>query len=305
MDEKSLVIGLLAKTLNKPVEELSELLYQKSEDDGSEKLKDDSLDVSLDLIEKKISKVKSSNVDTKKIFDGAYKQAHKEIMEEFEKELRGKYELETEKTGLDLIDEVVNKFKSDDSKLTPDKIKISDTYRNREKELKKEMKDLKDQFETEKAEILTGFQKKETWGVVSKGISKKLDEINPVLPKNPKAASNLKELFIGSFSEFEWQLDADGKPLPTKAGKRVEDNLGNEIDFDAMVTGRIPEYFDIPAQGDKGGAGNDNKGGGAKTAGVPASFKDDNDYLKFVNNEPDPLKRIAAKNVWKAQQAKG
>lgn len=301
MDEKTLVLGLLTKTLNKSDEELADLLYQKA-DDGSETLKDESLDVVLDLIEKKISKVKGA-VDEKKLRDEGYSRAKKEVMTNFENEIKEHYELETEKTGTELIEDLVNKFKVDDSKLTPDKIKLSDTYRARERELRKEIKDLQSQFESEKETILSDFKKKETWSNVSREIGKRLDEVNPVLPKNPKAASNLKELFINSFADYEWQVDSEGKPFPTKEGKRVEDNLGNEIDFDVLISGRIPEYFDIQVQDKKGGAGNTG-GGQSGIQGVPNSFKDDADYLKYVNGEPDVNKRIAAKKVYEAQQSR-
>lgn len=296
MTERDLILGLLTKTLNKTDEELIGLLFEKS-NEGSETLKDEALTVSLDLVEKKIGKLKST-VNEKELRDSISKRVKGETMSDFEKELKEKYELESDKAGQELIDEIVNKYKVNDSEFTPDKVKLTDTYRNREKELTKQIKDLRKEFDTEKETLVKDFGKKETWNVIARDIRKKLIETDPVLPKNKKAADNLVDLFVGSFSEYEWQADGDGNHFPTKDGKRIEDKLGNEISFSSLVSDRINEYFDIPVQDKKGGAGNE---GGGTPKDVPVAFKDDAEYLKYIDNEPDLNKRIAAKKVFQSQ----
>ena len=300
MDEKTLILGVLTKLLNKTDEELTGLLFEKS-DDGSEKLKDDALDVSIDLVEQKVSKIKGSQFDEKKLRDDISKRVKNETLTNFEKEIREKYNLDSDRGGPELIDDLLAKFKSDDSALTPDKIKLTDTFRDMEKEFKKRMKDLEKNHEIEIETLKKTFQKKDAWNVIGRDIRKKLAEVSPVLPKNQKAADNLVELFVSSFADYEWQVDKNGKHLATKDGKRIEDNLGNEIDFDNLVSGRISEYFDIPAQRPKGGAGNE---GGGSGNGVPQSFKDETEYLKFLDTHPDLASRSAAKKVYQAQYGK-
>jgi len=296
MDEKELLLGLLTKTLNKSDEELAGLLYQNG-DDG-ETLKEGAHEEALGLLEDKIAKIKdASAVDEKKIRDEGYGRAKKEVMGHFEAELKEKYGVDSDSTGGDLVEEIVSKFREDNSELTPDKIKITQTYRDREKELKKEMRDALKEKDTEIEGLKTGFEKQTVWSDISGRIRKKLHDKTPVMPKNQKAASNLEDLFINSFREFDWQKDDNGQPIALRDGKRVEDSLGNEVPFDSLVEGRIQEYFDLPTQESKGSPGNENRGSTGGTA-----FKDEKEYYNYVSNEPDPEKRVEARKIWVSQQ---
>jgi hypothetical protein len=194
------------------------------------------------------------------------------------------------------VDEIVEKFKKG-SKLEPDQVKMTDTFRDAEKQFRKQLKDKESEYQTKIGELQKGFEKDKTWNVVSKDIRKLLLESNPVLPSNQRAAENLVSLYVDSFRDYEWQVDESGDHFPVKDGKRVEDNLGNPVVFKNLVTGRVPEYFDIKKQGDKGSAGNDNKSGAGQD-GVPSSFKDDQEYLNYIYKEPDVKKRIAAKQIF-------
>jgi len=293
------VASFLAKTLNKPDEELAELLYEKSEN-GELTLKDDAQDTAIKLIADKIKGIKDENKT--KLEDGttnAYKKGFKEASEKFEAEVRGKYGMESEQRGIELVDEVVNKFKSDDSKLTPDKIKLTDTYRDREKQLRTEAEELIKTKDEEISNLQAGFEKKSRWDLVSGDIVKILMEKKPVLPKSPKAAETMKKLFLESFSEYDWQVADDGNHIPVKEGERVEDSLGNALKFQPLVESRIPEYFDLYKQDTKGSAGNEGDGG--DTTDVPSTFKNEQEYNDYLDKETDPEKREKAYLNYKAQ----
>lgn len=301
MNEKTLLLGLLKKSFKKSDEEVAELLYEKS-DDGTETLKGEALNSVIDLFEKKISGIKEKfEIDENRLKEEGRKSAMKNLLSQFENEVKEKYSIDSEKEGLELIDDIIDKFKGS-SELDPDKIKLSQVYRDREKELMKQIKDQKKEFETSLENFKVEQSKKEVWKVAEKYISKKLAELNPAFPKNPKAAENLRNLFINSFAEFEFQMNGDETPLPMKEGKRVEDKLGNEVPFDSLIADRINEYFDIPVQNPKGGAGNESVK--PKLDGVPTSFKDNDEYVAYQTKEPDPQKRIAAKEIFKQQQKK-
>jgi hypothetical protein len=293
---KDLLLGLLTKMFNKTEKEAADILFEKSED-GEESLKEGSLNEVLNLYEVKLKKLREdSKGDKTKSFEDGYKKAEKEIMVKLEGDLKEKYGLESEKLGVELIDEVVEKFKKG-SKLEPDQIKMTDTYREMEKRLKKENKDKELESQTKIAELQKGFEKDKTWSVISKDIRKLLMESGPVLPSNQRASENLVNLYVDSFKDYEWQVDEAGDHFPVKDGKRVEDNLGNPVVFKNLVTGRVPEYFDIKKQGGKGSAGNDNNSGAGQD-GVPSSFADEKTYVDYVTKEPDVKKRIAAKEIY-------
>jgi len=293
---KEFMLGLLTKLFNKSEKEIADILFEKSEG-GEETLKEGSLNEVLDLYEVKLKKLRedSTGEKTKKFEDG-YKKAEKEIMDDLESKLKEKYGTDSESRGVELVDEIVDKFKKG-SKLEPDQIKLTDAYRDMEKQLRKQLKDKDTEWNTKVSELQKGHERDKTWGVVSKDVRKLLMESNPVLPSNQRAAENHVNLFVDSFKDYEWQVEESGDHFPVKDGKRVEDNLGNPVNFKMLVTGRVPEYFDIKKQDGKGSAGNDNKSG-ASTDGVPSSFADESSYLDYVTKEPDVKKRIAAKEIY-------
>jgi len=294
------VASFLAKTLNKPDEELAELLYEKSEQ-GEITLKDDAEVVALGLMQDKIKGLKDDfKLKESEGTDRAYKKGFEEAASKLENELRDKYSLESGSKGIDLIDELVDRFKSSDSKLTPDKVKLHETYIEREKQLKKEAKDQEKIFQEQIDGMKASFEKEKVWSVIYKDIRKKLMEAKPVLSKNERAAENQIDLFINSFGEdYEWQLADDGSHIPIKDGKRAEDNLGNVVKYDQLITGRIPDFFDLHVQDQKGGAGNE--GGDTVHTDVPQSFESDEAYNKYINSTTDPEKREQAYMNYKAK----
>lgn len=295
------VASFLAKTLNRPDEEIAELLYTKS-DEGETTLKDDAETLALGLIQDKIQGIKEeAKTKQKDIADNFHKKGLKEASEKIESDIREKYGLESESQGIELIDELVERFKVEDSKLTPEKIKLTDTYREREKQLRKEATEIVKSKEAEIEQLKADFANKQVWDKVSKDIESILMEKNPVLPKNQRARQNLKEVFLNSFSEYEWQLADDGNHVPVKNGERVEDNLGNALQFRPLIESRIPDFFDLYVQDKKGAPGSDNKGGSA-TDDVPQTFASETEYNNYLDSVWDnEEKRSKAYENWKAQ----
>jgi len=303
---KQFILGLLTETLNKSDEELAELLYQKSEE-GEETLKEGALDATKKLFEEKFQKIKTdSETKLKKVQDDFHKKGKKEALDILESEVKEKYDLDLDLQGIELIDAVIEKFKQVDTKLTPDKVKLTDTFREAEKQWKKELKESLAAKEKELEELKTGFDKEKTWSQVSRDIRGILMNQKPVLPKNQRAAENLVNIFLESFKDYEWQPGDNGEHLAIKDGKRVEDRMGNEVSFKSLIEGRIPEYFDIAVQGPKGNAGNEGGPGGGGSDGVPEKFENNEAYIKFVDAHPgeDNIDiRIKAMENWKKQEA--
>jgi len=292
------IASFLAMTLNKSTEEIAELLYTKT-DEGEETLKDGSLDVVLGLYESKIQGIKDeSKAKQKEIADNFHKKGLKEASDKFESELKEKYGLESEEQGIELVDQLVNKFKADDSKFTPDKVKIHPTYIEREKQLKKEAADLVKAKDAEIEELKAGFVKTQAWSKVEKSIRSILMEKKPVLPKNQRAADNIVNMFLDSFSDYDWQVDDNGEHMAMKDGTRVEDKMGNALQFRSLVESRITDFFDLHVQDDKGSAGNE--GGDSTHTDVPTKFESEDAYSKYLDSTTDPEKREQAYKNYKA-----
>lgn len=293
------VASFMAKTLNKPNEEIADLLYTKS-DEGEITLKEDAETLALELIQGKLQGIKDdSKAKQKEIADNFHKKGLKEASDKFESELKEKYGLESESQGVELVDELVEKFKVVDDKMTPDKIKLSDTYMDREKELKRAAKELEDTYQKKIEDMQLGFEKQAINTVVKKDIRKILVSLKPVLPKNERAAENQVDLFIDSFDEYDWQLSEDGDHVPIKDGKRAEDALSNAVKFKQLIEGRVPEYFDIYKQDGKGSAGNETGDGGVADLDVPKTFGGEAEYRAYLDKTTDPDKREQAYKNYK------
>ena len=299
---KQFILGLLSETLNKTLEELAELLYQKSEE-GEETLKEGSLDVVKKLFEDKFQKIKvDSETKLKKVQDDFHKKGTKDALERLESEIKEKYDLESESEGIELIDAVIEKFKQVDTKLTPDKVKLTDTYREREKELMKQIKVLEKTKNEEIDNLKIEFQKEESWKTVDGFIEQKLALLKLVFPKNPEAALTQKNLFKNQFKEFDYQLTEDGdEPIPIKEGKRVENRFGDPVKLSQLIEERASKHFDLAVQDSKGGAGNETGAGTTGAGDVPTKFASDEEYNKYLDSTTDPEKREKAYLNFKAQ----
>jgi hypothetical protein len=95
----------------------------------------------LDEDAKRVEAIKKS-VDTKPAFQDGFKKAQGEILTKFEKDLKEKFGLESDKMGLELVEELVSK-KSEGGQggdLTEDAIKRSKVFQDMESNLKKQIK---------------------------------------------------------------------------------------------------------------------------------------------------------------------
>ena len=144
MDLKELLIAYLGKSLNRPAEQLADLLFETS--DEGETLKGDALNALLALDAERVQKIKP---DTKQYFDNGYKKAQSEVMERVEKSLRERFNVDTDKqlTGDALLDAINAAMATEGTK--PDKIKTSAEYLALEREMRKQIDDLRSQHTAE------------------------------------------------------------------------------------------------------------------------------------------------------------
>lgn len=290
---KDTFLGFLAQTLNKPVEEIAELLYQKG-DDGS--LSDDLVENAADVLKKldveRVKKLRETADSSghKKALEDQRKRGYKEAREELEKELRETYGIESDKTGADLVADIVAKAAKSD--LPDDKVKRHPLFLDLEKRFKTEVSTLKEQHEAERGELEKQYAKKFTLADVKARALSELDKMNPVLHENPAIAAKLKSVFASEFEHFDFERQENGEYLVLKGEKRLEDDHGNPVGFDKLVKETASQYFTFKEQSAKGSAANRNGSGGDSTGSgkVP---KDENDLWEMYNKTTDPTERRA------------
>lgn len=271
---KEFITGFLAESLNLPVESVSELLFKKA-DDGktlTDELNTDAKDKISAALSEHIAKVKGS-VDTKKIADDQYKRGKVEALDTLERAIREKFGVQSEKRGVELIDEIVATVAKSD--LEDDKIKRSPLYLQLETRLSNDIQALTTKYEAEKADIEKGFKRKETLTEVRQKALGRLEVLQPVPYGTPEVFQTIKGAFAREFEAYDYEPGENGSFIAVKDGKRLENKFGHAITFDELVDSIVPRYFVLPQQGAKGNAGNATQTNGSTYAGsVPKSIED-------------------------------
>jgi hypothetical protein len=233
--------AFLAQTLNKPVEEVSELLYQ-SDDEGKVTLKENALDVLLNLDKSRISQIKGKSEE---ILNNGYKKAQAEILPRLEKEFREKTGYDSDKKGLELFLDYADSVKNQKVKLSDDEFKLDSRFLNAEKQwqskINEEITKVKGEYEGK----LTEYQSKEKQSKVFLAVDKVISGLNVKLPENQKAKENQKNAFLNSLLNDGYDYDFQEDGIIVKKGEaRLEDEHGNLLKFDSFVKSKALDFFD-------------------------------------------------------------
>jgi hypothetical protein len=253
-NEKKVLNGFLQKTLNLDTEALAGLYNEAGE----------LIDLST-VLEKDAERVAKFN---KKSTD-QYGRGLKEGAGKIEKEIKEKYEIDSELIGVELIDhlletkttELTSKFEDlKKSKLKDDEIEKHPKYMQlkleHDKQLKVKDKEWEDKFKAKEAE----FSRKETFDKVSKQALLFVDS-GFVLPEKAERAAALKDVLVKELQGENFNIQDDGTIiLLDKDNKMREDAHGKPISFKDYVDGMAVKYFDKREANARGNAGNKNEG---------------------------------------------
>jgi len=219
--------------------------------------------------------------------DKGYKKAQKEALSKFEQQVKEKYGYETDKMGIDLVDDIVsmNKGKGgiDDVKSHPDYIKLE---RQIESEfIPKTVLDEKlNEFESFKQTV----EREKVIGRVKEDARKAFRSLNPLLSKDPKRAANQESEFLNKLESFDFQVQEDGNHVILKDGKRIENENFNPISFNDFIKAKASDLYDFAEQGVKGSSGVDNNGGSSSAF----TWKDRSEFMNDYNKEQSPEQRV-------------
>lgn len=290
--------ALLGRILNLPKEKVVEFY----EADGVT-LKADAIDSIVSIDAQRIKQLKDANKEElTRMHDTGYSKAKGEALARYEESLRTEFGIDNkELKGIDLIKEVVAKHSK--IEIDDDKVKLHPRYIELERKLANEYlpKADVDKIKAEFEEFKTQIEKAKITSVIKTDAIKLFRALKPVLSKDPARASNQEMDFVEKLISFEFDLQKDGNHIIKQNGQRLETANGNPINFADFVKSEASKYFDFEQQGDKGGAGNSNNNGGGVNIAVPQT---EQEYVKMLANESDPVKQVALMNAWKAKNNK-
>lgn len=275
---KTIITGLLSKAYNFDNGKIAEL-FKDGETELSEEQQKEILQKLLDEDAKRVEAIKKS-VDTKPAFQDGFKKAQGEILTKFEKDLKEKFNLESDKMGLELVEELVSK-KSEggqSGELTEDAIKRSKVFQDMESNLKKQIKQTETDFQNKINEIQDGYKAEQTFSNVSQKALQIFNGLNPILPQNKTVADNQVKFFVNTLKDFKFDVQDERIVVMDKDGKVLEDGHGNSRSFEDIVKETASGLFEFKANNGGSGSGNGGQGqggsGSSYAGNVPKTFEE-------------------------------
>jgi len=230
------------------------------------------------LIETKdAERIKKLSGDSK----NQYSRGLKEATQKLEKEIKEKYEVESDLIGVDLIDHIIEtkteevKGAEGDILKNPEVIKLVNQHAKDKKIWDKEWQTKLDIKEKEVNEANL-FKEVESVAIAE------FDNLNPILPEDAKKAKALKDILINELKKYKHQKDGDNISVLSQDGTVLKDQHGYPITFDAHVKNIAEKYFDFKKAEDRSSPGNKESGQtGTKKIYKP---KDDQEYVRMMQD---------------------
>ena len=275
---KTIITGLLSKAYNFDNGKIAEL-FKDGETELSEQQQTEILNKILEIDAQRVENIKKS-VDKKDAFQDGFKKAKSEVLTDFEKGLKEKFGIESDKTGLELVEEVVSK-KSEGGQggdITEDAIKRSKVFQDMESNLKKQITTVKTEYETKINEIQDGYKAEKTFSNVSQKALQIFNGLNPILPQNKTVADNQVKFFVNTLKDFKFDVQDERIVVMDKDGKVIEDGHGNSRSFEDIVKETASGLFEFKANNGGSGSGNGGQGqggsGSSYAGNVPKTFEE-------------------------------
>lgn len=296
MEDQKILVGLLSKALKLDNGKIAEIL-------NSEKTDDEKLNEFLEIDAERIEKLKTSASGDKMTFQERYAKTKKEVLEALETQLKENYNIDSDKTGLDLIGEIVseNLKTNGGAEITEDDVKKHPTYHAAVRDYKKQLADKEAEHTTKLNEIETNQKKAVALSSVKEKANTLLSTLDPILSQNANVANTIKNNFLRELEGYDYDVQEDGSIIVTKDGKTIDDKHGHAKAFDDLVKETAGNWFDF--KGNNGGenAGNKNKDG--DNGGVIPKFKNQSEVDAYMMNDAIALDdRLKAVDDWKASQ---
>lgn len=273
-------------------------LYKKTEADVTDHLKtvegdeiDDAkvIDILKGFDAEKVTTLKTEATER---FNNGVKKGQKETATRFEKKLKATFEIdEDDLEGDDLLSKVEEIAKAKPSKADPSKIDYSiltpeelakiPAYINREREWNNKLKEKDTEKENAVLEVKREIKNSAIKSKASRLALSKLNERNPILPKDATKAEKLKhKLLVEELQGYSFMEAEDGTLIPLdEEGKPRQNANGIQVDFDSLVNDIIENNFEFAvaeerkSPGQKNGTPPSKPDGATFTGKAPANSK--------------------------------
>lgn len=214
----------------------------------------------------------------------------KEGAGKLEKELKEKYEIESDLIGVELFDFIIEnklegvKANPDDVMKHPDVTKLINSHGKEIKAIKKEYED-KLRNKEEEVNYSNFFAE-----VKGKGIAE-FEALNPILSDDPKKAVSQKGILVRELEKFKYRKDGDSIIVLKEDGTNLVNEHGHPVSYQEHVKSIAESYFDFKAAEERSSTGNQNtQQKSSKKVRMP---KDKAEYVEMMkDNALTPAERV-------------
>jgi len=235
-------------------------------------------------------------------FDEGHGKAKRETFDAFEKQLKEKFGVDADKTGVELVEAIVNEKVGKAGTVTEEQVKSHKAYldlkESQDKAVKEAAKTVQQQFDAYKSQV---ENEKVVTQVKQRALSK-LDSLNPILPEDAAKATKQKELFLKEVAAGRYRIEGEKVILMKEDGTDLTDEHGNRVDFEKHVETSAASIFDFKAGDGRQGAGGQKKQGEPGQGAKKYSFKDAADFQKQFYGTNDSKERAEIAKAYNEQQ---
>lgn len=214
-----------------------------------------------------------------------YNRGLKEASLKLEKELKSKYEIESDLQGVELVESIVLSKIEETSKDVKDISKHPKMVEARlqwEKEQQKRDKEWEGKLKAKDEEFAVMKIKDK---VKTKGLTL-LDEFKAIHHDNPVRAQAMRDIYLNELLSKKFIEDENGEPVAIDTdGTPLKNEHGYAIGLKELAKGISDKYYDYQKADARSSAGNTTTGSGGN--GLPKSVEDAEKELKDLNITPE------------------
>jgi hypothetical protein len=301
MNYEKVLRSFLSKTLKMDAGQIDALLTADNEETLETNL--------LDADKTRVATLSTPKKGT--TFQDGYAKAKGEVLTQVEKEIKEKFGVDADVTGVsELVDLVISEKVQAGGKakdLTDDDVKKHPAYQQMEKGFKRTLAEKETEYNNNLTAKDREFNRTKTLSTINSKAQDILNALNPVLSKSPTVAQNIKNSFLSALAGYDYDLQDTGIVI-TKDGKVVDDGHGHSLTFDELVKTHAANFFEFSNNNGGANGGNDNnQQQGGDTGKYPAGItppKTYEDLEKILADEKfSPEDRYKAMDVWESEHS--
>lgn len=281
-EEKKVLNEFLSKTLKIDEEGLATLYNEAGDLTG--------LQIAFDADALRIKKQKEDRTSQ-------YDRGLKEASQKLEKEVKSKYEVESDLQGVELVESIILSKVEETKGATKDISKHPEMVKARA-EWEKEQRKRDEEWATKLKSKDDEFAKTVLMDKVKTKGSVLLDELKPILPEESFKATQWRQVFLNDLLSYDFQEHDGDFIVKDKEGNTLKDAHGYDRKFKEFIKEIADKYFSYQKAEERSSSGNKE----SKDGKTYLPKDEDEAYAELKNPNITPERRIEITNFLKEKK---